>query len=135
MKGILFIAPTGEGTHLLYLPSHHPHHVGHSEELKAHLDSLNVVVKSYPWAPFPEKTLVQKGEVNYLIYSSLKDPISWDGIGLYRAKRNQKEIESFRTAHIRDGVAQVRFWSWRSKQEKVGEYAAAQMIDKFRQEE
>lgn len=91
-------------------------------------------MKSYPWAEFPEKTLVEKGEINYLLYSSLKDPISWSGIGLYRAKRNQKEIDGFRNAHIRDGVAQVRFWSWRSKQDKVGEFAAAQKIDNFRKE-
>ena len=51
-----------------------------------------------------------------MIFSGLKNPIDWKGIGLYRAKRNEKEREGFRQAHIRDGVAQVRFWSWRSKQ-------------------
>lgn len=34
------------------------------------------------------------GSINYYIYSKIKDKnfIEWDGIGLYRAVRTQKEI-------------------------------------------
>ena len=60
MKAILLISPADKGPHTLYLPTHHPHHSAHSEELKAHLAGLNVEVKSYPWTPFPDKVLCSK---------------------------------------------------------------------------
>ncbi len=36
--------------------------------------------------------LIRKSDLNYYIYNSIKDknPINWDGIGLYRAVRTEK---------------------------------------------
>ena len=135
MKGILLIVPEGQTPHSLYLPSHHPNLTSQTEELKSHLTSLGVEIKSYPLVEFPERLLSQKDELNYLTYSKLKDPVEWKGIGLYRAKRNQKEQDGFRQAHIRDGVAMARFWGWRSQRQSAGEYEAAMVIDKLRCEE
>ena len=65
--------------------------------------------------------LIRKSDLNYYIYSSISDknPINWDGIGLYRAVRTEKQIQGFIRAHIVDGVAMAKFWAWRSKLDEV----------------
>ena len=62
--------------------------------------------------------------LNYYVYSSIKDkePITRDGIDLYRAVRTEKEIQGFKRCHIADGFAMAKFWAWRSKQNEVDEY-------------
>jgi hypothetical protein len=41
---------------------------------------------------FEENMLIRKSDLNYYIYNSISDknPINWDGIGLYRAVRTEK---------------------------------------------
>lgn len=57
------------------------------------------------------------GQLNYAIYSNIKEPIAWEGIGLYRAVRTVKEINGFKRCHVVDGIAMAKFWAWRSKQD------------------
>lgn len=54
---------------------------------------------------------------------------------MYRAVRTDKEINGFRRCHIADGVAMAKFWAWRSKQDKVSEYEAAEHIDNLRKQQ
>lgn len=77
-----------------------------------------------------------KSQMNYHIYNQIrnKNPIQWEGIGLYRAVRTDKQIEGFRKCHLLDGIAMAKFWGWRSKLDEVDEYECAQKIDKLRME-
>jgi Xaa-Pro aminopeptidase len=83
---------------------------------------------------FEEKALIEKSKLNYYIYNSIKDkePIEWEGIGLYRAVRTEKEINGFIRCHVADGVAMAQFWAWRSKFDEIDEYDAALYLDKCR---
>lgn len=76
-------------------------------------------------------------QLNYSIYNSIqnKNPIEWEGIGLYRAVRNDKEISGFKRCHIADALAMAKFWSWRSKREEVDEYEAAMHMDRLRSQQ
>ncbi len=103
----------------LYLPKGHPSQ--NDKAVADHLSKVGLVVGEYE-PELPEKTLVQKGSLNHYLFSSLKEPIEWNGIGLYRAVRTDKEINGFRNCHVRDAIAQIKFWTWRSKQEKINEY-------------
>ena len=62
--------------------------------------------------------------LNSYVYSSIKDkePITWDGIDLYRAVRTEKEIQGCKRCHVAVGVAMGQFWAWRSMQNEVDEY-------------
>jgi Xaa-Pro aminopeptidase len=55
---------------------------------------------------------------------------------LLRAIKNETEIEGSRKAHLRDGVAMVRFLSWLDRQEPatVDEIGAAKKLEKIRTE-
>jgi Xaa-Pro aminopeptidase len=81
--------------------------------------------------------LITKKNLNFYIYSAIQDkePIEWDGIGLYRAVRTEKEIQGFTRSHVVDGVAMSKFWAWRSLQDEVDEYEAAEYINARRFEQ
>ena len=83
---------------------------------------------------FEEKALITKSGINYYIYNSIvsKEPIEWEGIGMYRAVRTEKEMNGFRRCHIVDGVAMAKFWNWRSKQDKIDDYEAAEYLNNLR---
>lgn len=58
-------------------------------------------------------------------------------IGLMKAKKNATETKGMRAAHVRDGVAMVRFLHWLSKEVKKGrvtERSAAQRLLAYRAE-
>ena len=94
-----------------------------SETVKTHLSAAGIKVEEYE-PTFDENSLIQKSGLNLYVYDQIKDrnPIEWEGIGLFRAVRAQKEIDGFRRCHVVDGVAMVKFWAWRSKQDEVDEW-------------
>ena len=60
-----------------------------------------------------------------------------DPIALMKARKNPAELEGTRAAHLRDGVAMVRFLSWFSEEApkgKLTEIDAAQALETFRRE-
>ena len=127
-KGVLIIKNEG-GT--LYLPGDHPSLT--SEVLKEYLAKFGLSVA--PYEPvFEDSALVTKDTLNLYIFNAIKDknPISWEGIGLYRAVRTEKEINGFRRCHLVDGVAMAKFWTWRSKLNEVDDFEAAQYMDNLR---
>jgi predicted FMN-binding regulatory protein PaiB len=71
----------------LYLPKNHPSKG--NQAVIDHLSKANIQLAEYE-PEFPEKTLVVKNSLNHYIYSSLKEPIEWEGIGLQRAVRTDK---------------------------------------------
>ena len=96
-----------------------------------HLEKANLTIKPYD-AVFPQKVLCQQNQLNHHIFSGIKEPIAWDGIGLYRAVRSDKEINGFRRCHVADAIAMAKFWAWRSKLDSVGEFEAATYLDNLR---
>jgi Xaa-Pro aminopeptidase len=63
--------------------------------------------------------------------------IGTDPIALMKARKNAAELEGTRAAHLRDGVAMVRFLRWFSEEApggKLTEIEAAQALETFRRE-
>ena len=69
------------------------------EALKAYLHTLNVTVQ-----PYEEGLRLQ--------LEALERPLMESPVPIWRAVKNRAEQEGFRTAHLRDGVAMVRFLAW-----------------------
>lgn len=128
-KSILLITLEG-GT--LYLPEGHPSSA--NDEVLKHLSQANIDIKPF-YPVYPEKVLCLPSQLNYSIHSQIKTPIEWEGIGLYRVKRTDKEINGFRRCHIADGIAMAKFWAWRSKQDQIGEFEAATYLDNLRKQQ
>lgn len=84
--------------------------------------------------------LAQKDLLNSRLGKSLKEPI-WgtDPVIFMKAMKNPVELEGFRTAHLKDGAAVVKFWKWLeetlAKGEKVTETSAARRLTEFRAEQ
>lgn len=91
---ICFFKADISGKHTFYI---------HSEqitpEVAQHLASLNVEVR-----PYAEGLAIQQ--------SRLAEPVEPSPIAEWRACKNEVEQQGFRQAHIRDGVAMVRFLCW-----------------------
>lgn len=58
-----------------------------------------------------------------------------DPCELPKCFKNQTEVEGSRKAHVRDGVALVKFFSWLSEQDTVDELGVMEKILQFRQEQ
>lgn len=112
------------GHHTLYI---------HSEqitpEVAAYLAALGVEVR-----PYAEGLAVQQGR--------LSEPIEPSPIAEWRAQKNEAEQQGFREAHIRDGVAMVRFLCWLDKhsaegfrEEEVTEMKVDEVLTAFRAEQ
>ncbi|MDO4211065.1 MAG: aminopeptidase P family protein [Bacteroidales bacterium] len=91
---ICFFRADVSGRHTLYI---------HSEQITPdvalHLDALNVEVR-----PYEEGLAIQQNR--------LTEPVEASPIAEWRACKNEAEQQGFREAHIRDGVAMVRFLHW-----------------------
>lgn len=77
--------------------------------------------------------------VNQWVVETLKDGaqliLKPSPITLFKAVKNQTEIQGFKNAHVRDGVAMVKFLSWLSKsvgKTQVTELSAARKAAEFR---
>ena len=59
-----------------------------------------------------------------------------DPVALPRAVKNETELSGTRTAHLRDGVAMVRFLAWLDRQQPglLDEIAAARQLEDFRRQ-
>jgi len=59
-------------------------------------------------------------------------------VTMFKAQKNAVELEGFKNAHIRDGVAMVKFLHWLEgavSQDGVTEISASQKLEKFRAEQ
>lgn len=119
-----------------------------SAEVRTYLDGLGVTVcpyqEIYTYAQelFHERILLEKEMVNYAILRYLDESnrvldrvnptVAW------KARKNPVEIANMKKAHIKDGVAMVRFIYWLKSQvgkEPVDECTAAAYLDGLRREQ
>ena len=84
---IAFLQVNSKGSHTLYV------NVSQVDGIREYLSSIGVAVVPYEQAPS------RSGSVN-------------TPVAVWKAAKNSVEQEGFRLAHIRDGVAMVRFLSW-----------------------
>ena len=116
-----------------------------SEEVTYYLKEQGVIVKGYEeiYKMVPElenqTILLEKNCTNYAIYSLIKESNDIiDKINptvLRKAVKNPIEVENMRKAHIKDGVAMVKFIRW--IKENVGkipmdEMSASEYLDDLR---
>lgn len=104
---IAFFEMRTKGLHTLYIASSQI-----SPEVQAYLDALHVEVR-----PYAEGLAQQQVQLS-LVNSPLRQEAS--PIAAWRAQKNPVEQEGFRQAHIRDGVAMVRFLHWLDEQSAAG---------------
>ena len=85
---------------------------------------------------------VDEDRVNQRIMNSLKRHaglhLSPGPISRFKAVKNKREIEGFRSSHVRDGRAMVNFLFWLSqayKKGKITELTAAAQLEEFRAQE
>lgn len=89
-----------------------------------------------------ESILLQKGKVNYRLYSSIPEQCRViDGINPsinLKAVKNSTELANIRQAHIKDGVAMVKFLCWLKKtvgQKPLTEIEASDYLEQLRYEQ
>ena len=116
-----------------------------NEELKAYLKELGVSV--FPYNDIyktvgqlkNEKILLETGKVNYSIVKSIDDSNriidKTNPTVLSKAVKNQVEVENMKLAHIKDGVALVKFIYWLKHtvgKETITEVSAQEHLDQLR---
>lgn len=86
--------------------------------------------------------LMDKGTVNYRITQSLPEGVRINNHAnpsqLWKAVKNDVELQNNRIAHIKDGVAVTKFMYWLKKNiatTTITEWSAAQKLKEFRQEQ
>lgn len=99
---ISFLLVRKSGNHTLFIDASQ---IG--EEAAAHLEALHISVEPY-------------AEGLKLLQASITDSPVATPIAAWRACKNEVEQEGFRQAHIRDGVAMVRFLHWLDEQSAAG---------------
>ncbi len=119
-----------------------------TDELRAHLDGL---VELHEYDAFAEalgklsngrhRVLLDSGSVSRWVTEQLEGncevEMGTSPITLLKAVKNDVELKGFRNAHIRDGVAMVRFLCWLEKAVPAGgvtELSAAEKLAGFRVE-
>ncbi len=88
---ISFLLLRTDGNHVLYT-----HQEQLDSEVRRHLESLHISIR-----PYDEGLRIQQ--------ERLKVETEESPVAAFRARKNDAEIAGFREAHVRDGVAMVRF--------------------------
>ncbi len=88
------------------------------------------------------RIMLDERKVNYAIYSNLPDTVEKkDRVNptiLEKAKKNEVEIKNIKNAHIKDGVAMVKFMYWLKKNVgklKITEMSASDYLEAARREQ
>lgn len=89
-----------------------------------------------------ERILLETGKANYAIVKSIGDSNQlinkMNPTALSKAVKNPTEIENMRKAHIKDGVAMVKFIYWLKHhvgKERITEVSAQEYLDQLRSEQ
>ncbi|MGL5328991.1 MAG: aminopeptidase P family protein [Peptostreptococcaceae bacterium] len=94
-----------------------------SDEIKVELDKGNTIIKSYfevyefvKSINNDEVVLLDKSKVNYAIYNNIKNEVKkindFNPTMLFKAIKNNIELDNIRRSHIKDGVAMTKFMYW-----------------------
>lgn len=118
---ISFLEVRTSGHHSLYI---YKEQIG--EEVAKYLNELNVEVR-----PYEEGLELQK--------AAMKQSPAESPVAFWRAIKNEAEQNGFREAHVRDGVAMVRFLCWLDKQDltqgQITEITVDKVLTAFRAEQ
>ena len=89
-----------------------------------------------------KKVLLDTNKVNYAIYSNIPENVEKlpkvNPTTLEKAKKNSTEIENIKKAHVKDGVAMVKFIYWVKKnvgKMKITEISASDYLEDRRREQ
>lgn len=94
-----------------------------TDEMKTELNKGNTIIKPYfdiyefvKEINKDEKVLLDKSKVNYAIYNNIPSGVEKINASnptmLFKAIKNEVELENIRKCHIRDGVAMTKFMYW-----------------------
>lgn len=94
-----------------------------TDEIKTELNKGNTIIKPYfdiyefvKEINKDEKVLLDKSKVNYAIYNNIPSDVEKINASnptmLFKAIKNEVELENIRKCHIRDGVAMTKFMYW-----------------------
>ena len=94
-----------------------------TDEIKAELNKGNTIIKPYfeiyefvKSINEDEKVLLDKSKINFAIYNNIPSNVekinSINPTILFKAIKNEIELENIRKCHIRDGVAMTKFMYW-----------------------
>ncbi|MBC5997375.1 aminopeptidase P family protein [Romboutsia ilealis] len=94
-----------------------------TDEMKVELNKGNTIIKSYfdiyefvKEINIDEKVLLDKSKVNYAIYNNIPSEVEKinesNPTMLFKAVKNEVELDNIRKCHIRDGVAMTKFMYW-----------------------
>ncbi len=115
--------------------------------VKEYLKKHHIELKDYP--DFFKEIISLKGETvllnpdaNQFIFNTIEDKntlyVEASPIQLLKAVKNETELEGFRKAMIKDGVALTNFFCWLDKnigKTELTEYSLGKILDKFRSEQ
>lgn len=118
-------------------------------EIKKFFDENNIITASYDkltdflgQLPKEYHLLVDPAKVNQNLYDALSHECvkikSTSPVALLKAVKNETQIEGFRSALIKDGVALTRFFRWLEEQVPTGtvtETGIATKLTEFREEQ
>lgn len=113
-----------------------------THDVKAYLQAEGVRVEDYDrienrLRKYDEyNILIDPNEINYAVFSALKCSIvrAQSPISEMKAIKNEKEIDGFRNAMLRDGVAMVKFLHWLKKQPDVTSQSELSVSDRIERE-
>lgn len=117
-----------------------------SAQIKAELEADGVVIEKYE--SFYEfiskaegKLLIEKDGINYKTFECIKDKDTVNApnpSSKMKAVKNSVEIENIKKAHVKDGVAMVKFIKWIKEnvsKEDIDETAAGEKLWELRKEQ
>lgn len=119
-----------------------------NDEMKKEFNEINVFIHPYndvyedtKKIPVGETILVDPARLNYAIYSNIPEGVAKveerNPEVLFKAMKNDIEVENMRKAQIKDSIAHIRFMKWvKENVEKmeITEMSAAEKLDEFRME-
>ncbi len=119
-----------------------------TDEMKKEFNEINVFVHPYndvyedtKKIPAGETILVDPARLNYAIYSNIPEGVAKveerNPEVLFKAMKNDVEVENMRKAQIKDSIAHIKFMKWvKENVEKmeITEMSAAEKLDEFRME-
>ena len=120
-----------------------------SDELKDILAKDNVVLHPYndiysftAALPNSESVLLDSARLNFALYNSIPEGAKivdkMNPCVLYKAMKNDVEVENIKKAHVKDAVAHVKFNYWLKNnfdKEIITELSAAAKLESFRAEQ
>lgn len=119
-----------------------------NEEVSSYLEETGVTVLAYSDIYEMVRTLksecvlLERSQVNYMLCHSLNDSVSivsaMNPTSLFKAVKNPIEQENIKKAHIKDGVAMVKFLYWLKKNigtKEIDELMASDYLEHLRAEQ